>query len=307
MSERKLIILGTASQVPGRTRNQNGYLLRFDDEGFLFDPGEGTQRQMIAAQVSAAEITKIFITHFHGDHSLGLAGIIQRISLDRVDHEVEVYYPASGQRFYENLRDATVYHNTARLKECPVSADGVVFEGGRLTIEARRLSHVPDTFGYCVRERDAYTLIPEKLEAAGVKGEDAGRLKAGGTVTVNGRIVRLQDVGTLLLGQRFAFVMDTRPCPAAGELAEGADLCVMEATYLSDREETAAEYGHLTASQAARIARDAGVKRLVLTHYSQRYESTDLFLEEAGAFHDDVVMAHDGQTVFMPKRKRPLA
>jgi ribonuclease Z len=100
MSDRKLIILGTASQVPGRTRNQNGYLLRFDDEGFLFDPGEGTQRQMIVSGVSASEITKIFISHFHGDHCLGLAGIIQRISLDKVPHEVEVYYPASGCKFF---------------------------------------------------------------------------------------------------------------------------------------------------------------------------------------------------------------
>src|SRR5512137_646068 len=126
MSDRKLIILGTASQVPGRTRNQNGYLLRFDSEGFLFDPGEGTQRQMILAGVSVTEITKIFITHFHGDHCLGLAGIIQRISLDRVLHEVDIYYPASGQVYYEHLRDACLFYNSARLNGHPVSASGVI-------------------------------------------------------------------------------------------------------------------------------------------------------------------------------------
>jgi ribonuclease Z len=96
MSVRKLIVLGTASQVPNRDRNQNGYFLRFDAEGFLFDPGEGTQRQMIMAGVSAGSITRIFITHFHGDHCLGLAGIIQRISLDRCRIRGGVL-PASGQ------------------------------------------------------------------------------------------------------------------------------------------------------------------------------------------------------------------
>jgi ribonuclease Z len=116
MSERKLIVLGTASQVPARDRNQNGYFLRFDDEGFLFDPGESTQRQMILAGVSVTGITKIFISHFHGDHCLGLAGIIQRISLDRVQHVIEVYYPASGRRYFDNLRHACSYHDEARLR-----------------------------------------------------------------------------------------------------------------------------------------------------------------------------------------------
>ncbi len=306
MSERKLIVLGTASQVPGRTRNQNGYLLRFDSEGFLFDPGEGTQRQMILAGASVSEITKIFITHFHGDHCLGLAGIIQRISLDRVLHEVEVYYPASGQEFYEHLRDSSHYYNTAQLKECPVSGPGEIYFDDKLSIEALPLDHIVDTFGYRVQENDTYTLIPERLKEAGISGEDVGWLKTEGCITIGEKTIREEDVGILLPGQSFAFVLDTRVCQAAYKLAHRADLCVMEATYLADKEETAIEYGHLSAAQAGRIAHDAGVKRLVLTHYSQRYESTDLFLEEARAFHDDVVIAKDGDHIPMPKRKRPL-
>ena len=306
MSDRKLIILGTASQVPSRTRNQNGYLLRFDSEGFLFDPGEGTQRQMILAGASVSEITKIFITHFHGDHCLGLAGIIQRISLDRVLHEVEVYYPASGQEFYEHLRDSSLYYNTAQLKECPVSRPGEIYVDDKLSIEALSLDHIVDTFGYRVQEKDTYTLIPEKLEKAGISGEDVGRLKYEGHITLGGKTIREEDAGILLPGQCFSFVMDTKVCDAAYALAKGADLCVMEATYLSDMEQTAYEYAHLTAAQAGRIARDAGVKRLVLTHYSQRYESVDLFREEAQAFHEDVVVAKDGDHIPMPKRKRPI-
>ena len=304
MSERKLIVLGTASQVPGRTRNQNGYMLRFDREGVLFDPGEGTQRQMIMAGVSVSEITKVFITHFHGDHCLGLAGIIQRISLDRVPHEIEVYYPASGQVYYERLRDSCQYYHAARLRQCPVFEDGTVFTDGRMVITARKLEHTVDTFGYRIVEQDTYTLDPERLQEAGIRATDVGVLKSRGKITRGGETLRIESFGVLRRGQRFAFVMDTGVCDAAVELARDTDLCVMEATFLSEMEQTAREYAHLTAAQAARIARDAGVKRLVLTHYSQRYGSTEEFIREASAFHKDVIVALDGQTVPFPRRRR---
>ena len=104
-SSRVFIALGTSSQVPTRERNHNGYFLRWDGFGLLFDPGDGTQRQMIFANVSASSITHILITHFHGDHCLGLAGIVQRLSLDRVQHRVHIFYPATGQTYFDNLRN----------------------------------------------------------------------------------------------------------------------------------------------------------------------------------------------------------
>ncbi|MGC9324883.1 MAG: MBL fold metallo-hydrolase [Desulfomonilia bacterium] len=307
MSERKVIVLGTASQVPGRNRNQNGYMLRFDEEGFLFDPGEGTQRQMILSNVSVSQITSIFITHFHGDHCLGLAGIIQRLCLDRVEHDVDVYYPASGQVFYEHLRDACLYHGTAHLREHPITRSGVVSTKGKFTIEAMSLDHTVETFGYRIVERSTVTLDPARLKELGISGPNIGKLKNEGSIFLGDRTIVLHDVGTPLSGQVFSFIMDTRECDAAYRLASGADLCVMEATYLTDLEETAREYGHLTAAQAGRIARDSGVKRLVLTHYSQRYLSPDVFAHEAGSLHDDVIVARDGDSIFMPKRMRCMS
>lgn len=123
MSARELVVLGTAGQVPTRHRNHNGYFLRWDREGLLFDPGEGTQRQMLLAGVSAHDLTRLCVTHFHGDHSLGLAGVIQRINLDRVPHPVTAHYPASGQRFYDRLRQSTAYRSTVRIAERPVDID----------------------------------------------------------------------------------------------------------------------------------------------------------------------------------------
>ena len=106
---RELVILGTASQVPTRHRNHNGYFLRFDQHGFLFDPGEGTQRQMVRAGVSATDVTRICVTHFHGDHALGLPGILQRISLDAVPHQVTCHFPRDHAEYFDRLRHATPY------------------------------------------------------------------------------------------------------------------------------------------------------------------------------------------------------
>ncbi|HHO76046.1 MAG TPA: MBL fold metallo-hydrolase [Deltaproteobacteria bacterium] len=305
MSERKLIVFGTASQVPSRNRNQGGYLLRFDDHGFLFDPGEGTQRQMIFAGAKVSEITKIFITHFHGDHCLGLAGIIQRISLDRVSHSIEVYYPSSGQEFFENLCSSSLFYNIAQLKGCPVTGPGIIFEDSDMVIEARRLDHDVETYGYSVREKDSYTLIAQRLEKAGISGSDISELKSAGVLAIMGRTINIEEMGAVLPGQRFAFVMDTRLCRAVYELADHADFLVCEATYLSDLGDKAREYGHLTAAQAGMIARDACAGKLILTHFSQRYMSTDAHVDEAGRFHEDVVAANDGDHIDFPKRKRP--
>lgn len=305
MSERKLIVLGTASQVPARDRNQNGYFLRFDGQGFLFDPGEGTQRQMIHSGVSVSEITRIFISHFHGDHCLGLAGIIQRISLDRVPHAIEIHYPASGQMYYENLRDACSYHRTAHLVERPIFQDGTLHEDDLIQIEAKRLDHDIDTYGFRVREKDSWTLNPQRLREAGISGEAAGRLKKEGSLSVGEQIVCIEDVGSKMPGQIFAYVMDTRLCPAVYELASGADMLLMEATFLSSLEDKAREYGHLTAAQAGAVARDCGVKLLVISHYSQRYQSSDPLVEEAARFHPETRAAGDGDHIDFPRRKRP--
>src|SRR5437588_8514016 len=144
---RELVVLGTASQVPTRERNHNGYFLRWDGEGLLFDPGEGTQRQMLFAGVAASDVTKILITHLHGDHCLGLPGILQRLSLDGVAHEVELYYPAAGASYIEHLKHASAYHQTAHITDCPISEPGEIFSSAALRISAQPLEHSIPSWG----------------------------------------------------------------------------------------------------------------------------------------------------------------
>src|SRR5512135_1320585 len=141
VSNRELVVLGTASQAPTRTRNHNGYFLRWDDEGLLFDPGEGTQRQMLFAGVTASQVTRICITHFHGDHCLGLPGVLQRISLDQVPHHVDIHYPAESEPVYQRLRYAALYRDVANVRACPVREAGTVASTPAFRLEARPLSH----------------------------------------------------------------------------------------------------------------------------------------------------------------------
>ncbi|MDF3148595.1 MULTISPECIES: ribonuclease Z [unclassified Streptomyces] len=301
MSVRELVVLGTASQVPTRHRNHNGYLLRWDGEGILFDPGEGTQRQMLRAGVAAHDLNRICVTHFHGDHSLGLAGVIQRINLDKVPHPVTAHYPRSGQRFFDRLRYATAYRETVDLAQAPVSADGVIADTGGYRLETARLSHPVESYGYRLVEPDGRRMLPERLAAHGIKGPDVGRIQREGVLGG----VSLQDVSEVRRGQRFAFVMDTRLCDGVYTLAEGCDMLVIESTFLDEDVELAVEHGHLTAGQAARVALDSGVRHLVLTHFSQRYTEPDEFERQARAagFDGELTVAHDLLRVPLPKRR----
>jgi ribonuclease Z len=302
VSVRELVVLGTASQVPTRHRNHNGYLLRWDAQGLLFDPGEGTQRQMLRAGVAAHDLNRICVTHFHGDHSLGLAGVIQRINLDRVPHDVTAHYPRSGQRFFDRLRYATAYRETVQLTEAPV--DG---EGGALaatpsyTLDARRLSHPVESYGYRLVEPDGRRMLPERLAERGIKGPDIGRIQREGTIGG----VSLDEVSEVRRGQRFAFVMDTRLCDGVYALADAADMLVIESTFLDEDVELAVDHGHLTAGQAASVARDCGVRHLVLTHFSQRYSEPAEFERQARAagFEGELTVAHDLMRVALPKRR----
>lgn len=301
---RELVVLGTGSQVPSRERTQNGYFLRWDNEGFLFDPGEGTQRQMIYAGLAARAITRLCVTHFHGDHCLGVPGVVQRLSLDDVPHPVRAHYPASGQTYFTRLRYAASFFERAELLEEPIEEDGLLSVGSFGQLWARRLEHPIESFGYQLIEPDGRRMLPDKLAAYGVTGPDVGRLQRTGSLDLGDRTVRVEDVSEVRPGQRFAFIMDTRLCENVLRLADGADLLVIESTYLSSESELARRFGHLTARQAARVAAECGVRKLVLTHFSQRYLEPERFYEEAAAeFSGEIVVASDLSRLSVPARR----
>lgn len=296
MSTRELIVLGSASQVPTRHRNHNGYLLLWDGDGYLFDPGEGTQRQMTIFGVRATQITNICISHFHGDHCLGLAGIIQRISLDRVPQSIPIYYPSSGQVYFDRLRHASAFDDHSRIEPRPLAHPGVQ-QRGEPSLIALPLEHSIESWGYRIQTAPSVHLLPERLAARGVQGKAIRELVQAGSVRVGEQTIQLTEVSEQRAGRAVAVVMDTRRCDAAVELARDVDVLVIESTYLQSERKEAWDRGHLTARDAAEIAVAAGARRLVLTHFSQRYPSVTPFLEEAAAVHPDVIVAEDGARI----------
>jgi len=306
VANRELVVLGTASQAPTRTRNHNGYLLRWETGGILFDPGEGTQRQMLFAGVTASQITRICVTHFHGDHCLGLPGVLQRMSLDQVRHSVPVSYPAADREIFTRLRYAARYRDVLNVAEQPVAAGGTIAEEPELRLEACPLAHSVPAVGYRLVEPDGRRMLPDRLARSGIAGPDIGRLQREGHLRVGEHVVTLAQMSEPRAGQRFAFVMDTGLCDGAFALAEGADLLVCESTFAASEAALAREYGHLTAGQAGRIAAEAGARRLVLTHFSQRYDSDGLQRlagEAAGAFGGEIVVAADLDRIAVPPRR----
>ncbi|HET6792796.1 MAG TPA: ribonuclease Z [Acidimicrobiales bacterium] len=300
---RELVVLGTASQVPTRHRNHNGYLLRWDGEGFLFDPGEGTQRQFLFAGVAPSSVTRICLTHFHGDHCLGLPGVLQRLSLDGVAGPVSVCFPAGGAVYLDRLRHASQYADRTAVEPVPVSGPGPVIDTGAVSLLAAPLDHGVETVGWRVQEPDGRRMLPDRLAAAGVHGPAVGRLQQQGSIEVGERTVLLEEVSAHRPGQSFALIMDTRPCEGARRLADGVDMLVCEATFSHDDRDLAERYGHMTATQAAELAREAGAGRLVLTHFSQRYSDLAPLVAEARAVFPDAVAAADLDRIAVPARR----
>lgn len=301
MSVRELVILGCSSQQQTRYRNHGAYLLRWNDEGFLFDPGEGTQRQFIFAEVPPPCVTRIFISHFHGDHCLGLGSMLLRLNLDKVTHPIHCYYPASGKKFFDRLRYSCLYRENIQVVEHPVKEAGVVEEGPTFRIEAAFLDHGVDNLGWRIKEADTVKFEKEKLKQLKIDGPIVRELEQKGKILHEGREVTLTEVSHVRPGDVFAYVVDTRVCPAALQLAKGAKMLLCESTYLDTEKHLAKEYHHMTARQAAELAKEAGVDTLVLTHFSARYPDLEVFGVEAGAIFPRTIVAEDLKRIPFPK------
>lgn len=293
MSVRDLTILGCSSQQPTRSRNHGAYLLRWNDEGLLFDPGEGTQRQFIFANIAPTCVTRIFISHFHGDHCLGLGSMLMRLNLDKVTHPIHCYFPASGKTYFDRLRFCSIYHEHIQVVEHPVAKPGLVEDGDVFRIEAFRLDHGADNFAWRIKEKDTRRFDAQKLKAFGVDGPLVRTLESEGKINVGGKTVTLDDVSTIRPGDVFSIVIDTLPCKSAEEAARGAKLFLCESTYLEEHHDLAKQYMHMTARQAAELAKKAGAQELVLTHFSARYQNLEGFAKEAKAVFPNTHVADD--------------
>lgn len=302
MTVRDLTILGCSSQQPTRRRNHGAYLLRWNGEGLLFDPGEGTQRQFIFADIAPTCVNRIFVSHFHGDHCLGLGSMLMRLNLDGVTHPIHVYYPASGKKYFDRLRYGTIYREKINVVEHPIEEAGLVEENESFKIEAAFLKHGVDNLAYRITEPDQRKYDKEKLKSLGIRGLEMRKFLEEGVAKVKDKTIHIEDVSWVRKGDSFAIVIDTKVCSSAVEIAKDATLLLCESTYLESEKILAEKYQHLTAKQAAQIAKDANVDNLILTHFSARYLDLEPFAEEAREIFPKTEVADDLKRFLFLKR-----
>lgn len=289
-------MLGTSSGRPTLRRNVSAGALARDGEWMLFDCGEGTQYQLLRTDLRLSRLRYVFVTHLHGDHVLGLPGLLGTLNLSRHEREIDVFGPPGIARYVREVSRATFFRPIFPLRVTEIEA-GTVLETPEIEVEARRLNHRVVAFGYAVQERarpGRFRL--EDAQRLGVPpGPLYGKLQRGEAVTLpDGRRVESEEVvDPPRPGCRVAYCTDTGPSESARALARGADLLVHEATYTSDMSDEAVERGHSTAAEAARVARDSDVRHLLITHFSPRYEDSEPLLAEARAVFPNTTAARD--------------
>ena len=307
----RITFLGTSAGVPTRSRNVSCVALRLPQraEVWLFDCGEGTQHQLIRSDLKISQITRIFITHLHGDHLFGLVGLLASAGMAGHARSIDVYGPPGLEEYMQEVTRRSETHFSYRA-EAQTIETGTVFEDDQFTVTCQPLKHRIQTFGYRVVERDhPGAFDAEKAVAQGIPtGPLYGRLKRGERITLaDGREVDGRDFcGEVETGRCVVYCTDTIYCRGAVELARNADVLIHEATYSERDEELARRSLHSTSLMAAQVAREAEAKQLLLTHISPRYmtgnatEPDDL-LNEARAVFPNTVMAHDFLTVQVPR------
>ncbi|MBN2335911.1 ribonuclease Z [Candidatus Bathyarchaeota archaeon] len=298
----KVVFLGTSGSMPTPRRGSSSVAVKLGRDLVMFDCGEGTQRQMVRAGVGFRRETKILVSHLHGDHTLGLPGLLQTMSLLRRERPLEVYGPTGIiqfiKAFSESLGGPTFPVIINELQE-----PGVVHSEAKLEIVAIRSRHMVESWSYGLFEKPRPGRFhPDKARALGVpEGKLWHTLQHGEPVTIDGRNIQPSQVtDPPRPGRRIVYSGDTRPFDGLVELARGADLLIHESTFSHELAERAEEDGHSTAVEAASVARDAGVKRLALTHLSSRYSDPAVLLDEAKQVFENVFVAEDLMELELP-------
>ncbi|MDR2830494.1 MAG: ribonuclease Z [Methanobrevibacter sp.] len=290
----ELIFLGTSSAIPSRHRNHPSIGLKAFGEVILFDCGEGTQRQLIFAKISPMKITKIFISHLHGDHVLGLPGLIESLGFRGRTEPLDVYGPPG----IFNLEIAI--NNLGSISKTFVTAfhevEGrTIIDNDDYIIQAIKTHHNIYNLSYSIVEKKKPRFLRKKAIKLGVKpGTDFGKLHNGETVKVNNKIISPEQVlGKNRSGIKISYSGDTKPSDDLVDFVKDSNLLIHESTYQQADEDKANEHYHSTGRQAAEIAKKANVDRLILTHISSRYKNVDKIREEACEVFENTDIASD--------------
>ena len=295
----EITFLGTASAVHSSTRSHPSIALKAFGETMLFDCGEGTQRQLIYAKISPMKISKIFITHYHGDHILGIPGLLQSMKFRGRETKLTIY----GPKGLDDLRQAVLNLSFPNLDfpdfDFPIEwieiDSGTIIENDEYVIKAQRVKHSTITLAYSVEELKKPKFLRQKAIDLGVpEGPAFGKLHNGESIEVNGEIIKPEQVlGPPRKGRKLTYSGDTIPCEEIINFAKDSTLLIYESTYKEEDKDKADLHGHSTSVDAANIAFNSNSKELILTHFSTRYTDVNDLLKEAQEIFENTKIAND--------------
>ncbi len=291
-----IVFLGTSQAIPTAKRNHTAILLKYKQETILIDCGEGTQRQFRKARINPGKVDRILISHWHGDHVLGLPGMFQTLVLSNYNKKMHIYGPRKTQEFTKQIIKLfiPVLGFETEVKE----VRGKFLGTDDFYIEAMPLDHGPPCNAYAFVEKDKLRIDKKKLKKLGVPASPLiGELQKGKNIKVDGKTIKSSDVTYKQKGKKVTILLDTILFENCYKIAKNSDLLIAESTYSEQDKELAKEHKHLTAVDAAGIAKKAKCKKLILTHISQRYQKNEkILLDEARKIFKNTELAEDLMT-----------
>lgn len=292
----KTIVLGTAGSAPTKTRRMPSVAIIYEGDTLLFDCGEGTQFQMLEHNINPLRVKAIFISHAHGDHTIGIAGLVRTMGMNNRKAPLLIFVPAGDEKVIENL---IVFDRALITYKIIIKGirSGVVYSGKGYEVSAFRLTHTIPTYGYVFKEMDKLRFNKELAHKLGIKGSMFATLEARGSIKIGKRRVTLKQVTWKQEGKKVVYATDTRPTQSTLLAAKNADLLIHESSYNTAEIKLAKKRKHSSAGEVALLARKAHAKRLVLTHISARYRTDAELLRDARKAFKNSVVASDGYTL----------
>ncbi|HEY3094637.1 MAG TPA: ribonuclease Z [Nitrososphaera sp.] len=303
----QLVFLGTSSAAPTAERGLSSISLMRGSELLLFDAGEGMQRNFIKAGLGMNRKMKIFISHMHADHCVGLLGLLQTMALQEREKSIDIYGEPRVREFLEENMRILNFGLTFDVHVHTIRKEGFVVEEDEYKVTCCEGLHSIPSLAYCLEEfdRPGQFDVEEAKKLRIPEGKLYGKLQHGHDITYKGRKIRSsQVVGPPRRGRKIGISGDTRPTDKLVRFFRRCDVLVFESTYSNDKRQKAIENWHSTAAEAATLAKKAGAERLFLTHFSARYEETSVLVKEASAIHSGVEAAEDLKVVEIPYASR---
>ena len=299
----KIVFLGTSAAIPTQKRGLSSIVIKRAGELLIFDVGEGMQKNFLLAKLGVNKKMKVFITHLHIDHCLGLLGFLQTVSLLGRTKKIDIY---GESRLLEFINENFRIINIALSYEIAIHViqkEGVIATEGDYNISCCRADHSVPTFSYCINEHPRPGIFDAKKarKLRVPEGELYSKLQNGEDVIVHGKLIRSDEVvGPKRKGRKIGISGDTRPSFNLRNFFDSCDILIFESTYIHNNQKKAIETSHSTSAEAALLAKESNCGKLILTHFSSRYADPSILLDEARTIHSDVELAEDMKTFYIP-------